>query len=469
MIPDILKFTASELSSAYRKKEISPVEVIKILLDWVGQNNPKLNAFTTIDESFALENAKQSEKRWLQKEELYTLDGVPITVKDNFDLKGWPSLMGSKLSENKNATNSSLLVNNLINSGVNVFGKTTMPEFFWKISNESPLTGITRNPWNLLFSPGGSSGGAASATASGMCFLAVGSDGAGSIRAPASFCGLVGLKPSNGIIPVDPPAKIGNVSCIGPISRSVTDAAMLFNILQCRTTKDPMSLLCNYEDFTEGLNSEVKGIKVAFTDEMHSPFKSDAEVISIVRSAIEKIPLIFKKTCLVEDSPIKSKEEASDAINLVKILRFSYFYSVINELSDNKKLQLDQDLLYTAKLGEFYSTTDYINASHSMQLLNIKFYDFFDRYDILAMPTVHEPPFLVNSPAYPPNAISLPYNMMFFNFFHQPAISIPCGITKSGLPVGIQLISGRYRDKFLLQVAKALEDELNFSYFSFLN
>src|SRR5438094_10493326 len=231
MTADLCALSATELLDAYRKHELSPVEVTRAVLERIDKLNPVVNAFNLVSDR-ALEDAKASEARWLAGQPKGLLDGVPVSIKDILLTKGWPTLRGSKTVDPTGSwQDDAPATARLREHGAVLLGKTTTPEFGWKGVTDSPLTGITRNPWNPKKTPGGSSGGAAAALASGMGALAVGTDGGGSIRIPCSFTGLFGIKPSFGRVPAWPLSPFGTVAHVGPIAKSVADAALMLGVM----------------------------------------------------------------------------------------------------------------------------------------------------------------------------------------------------------------------------------------------
>ncbi|HSA90126.1 MAG TPA: amidase family protein, partial [Burkholderiales bacterium] len=239
MSPDLCALSAAELLDGFRKKTLSPVEVTRAVLKRIEALNPVFNAFNLVDPEEAISLAKASEARWKSGQPKGLLDGVPVSIKDLLLTKGWPTLRGSKTIDPKGPWNDDAPATaRLREHGAVLLGKTTTPEFGWKGVTDSPLTGITRNPWNKEKTPGGSSGGAAAAVAAGMGPLAVGTDGGGSIRIPASFTGVFGIKPSFGRVPAWPLSPFGTVAHVGPMTRSVTDAALMLNALALPDARD---------------------------------------------------------------------------------------------------------------------------------------------------------------------------------------------------------------------------------------
>src|SRR5690348_10926368 len=230
---DVAYASAVSLLDFYGRGELSPVEATRLILDRLDALQPEINAFCVVDRDGAMAAARASEGRWLRGEAAGRLDGVPVTIKDLILMRGFPTRRGSRLVErNQDWPEDAPPTARLREAGAVIIGKTTTPEFGWKALGDSPLTGITRNPWDLSRTPGGSSAGAAAACAAGLGPLHVGSDGAGSIRIPSAFAGVFGLKPSFGRVPAHPPSPMGLLSHIGPIARSVADAALMLSVLR---------------------------------------------------------------------------------------------------------------------------------------------------------------------------------------------------------------------------------------------
>src|SRR5205823_9008350 len=276
---------ATALLDAYRKHELSPVEVTRAVLERIERLNPVLNAFTLVSEH-ALEDAKASEARWLAGQPRGLLDGVPVSMKDILLTKGWPTRRGSKTVDPKGPwQDDAPATARLREHGAVLLGKTTTPEFGWKGVTDSPLTGITRNPWNPRKTPGGSSGGAAAAVASGMGPLAVGTDGGGSIRIPCAFTGLFGIKPTFGRVPAWPPSPMGTVAHVGPIAKSVADAALMLSVMSQPDSRDWTALPYERRDYREGLEAGVRDLRIAYSANLGYA-KVDREVAEIVKKAV---------------------------------------------------------------------------------------------------------------------------------------------------------------------------------------
>ena len=263
---DVASTSAVELLQLYRAKALSPLEVTRTLLDRLDSLEPKINAFCLVDRDGALAAAGASEARWLRGEQTGALDGVPVTIKDLVLMRGFPTLRGSHLVERgQDWPEDAPATARLREAGAVILGKSTTPEFGWKALGDSPLTGITRNPWDLSRTPGGSSAGAAAACAAGIGPLHLGSDGAGSIRIPCAFTGIFGLKPSFGRVPAYPLSPMGLLAHIGPMARTVADAALMLTVIAGPDHRDPYALPPESKNFLDGLEESIRGWRVAYS------------------------------------------------------------------------------------------------------------------------------------------------------------------------------------------------------------
>src|SRR5690349_24199725 len=282
---DLCSLTAVQLLEGFNKHTLSPVEATKAVLARIEKLNPKLNAFCFLNQE-ALKDAEASEKRWMSGQPHGLLDGVPVSIKDLLLTKGWPTLRGSKTVDPKGPWNDDApVVARLREHGALLLGKTTTPEFGWKGVTDSPLTGITRNPWNPDKTPGGSSGGAAAALAAGMGPLGLGTDGGGSIRIPCSFTGTFGLKPSFGRVPAWPLSPFGTVAHVGPMTRTVTDAALMLNVLALPDARDWHALPYDRRDWRLALEDGITDLRVAYSPDLGYA-KVDPEVAAVVAKAV---------------------------------------------------------------------------------------------------------------------------------------------------------------------------------------
>jgi aspartyl-tRNA(Asn)/glutamyl-tRNA(Gln) amidotransferase subunit A len=448
---ELWTLTASELLEGFRKKTLSPVEVTQAVLARIEQLNPKLNAFCLVSES-ALEEAKASEARWTAGQPRGLLDGVPVSIKDIILTKGWPTLRGSKTIDAKGPWNDDAPATaRLREHGAVLLGKTTTPEFGWKGVTDSPLTGITRNPWNPAKTPGGSSGGAAAAVASGMGPLAVGTDGGGSIRIPCSFTGLFGIKPSFGRVPAWPLSPFGTVAHVGPMTRSVTDAALMLNVLAQPDARDWHALPYDARDWRMGLDGGVADLRIAYSPDLGYA-KVDPEVAAIVKKAVSVFEELGAKVDekhpgFTDPAPVFTTHWFSGAAFLMKGVK-------------NQKL-VDPGLREVAAQGEKITADQLLDAQMKRGALGVHMNLFHREYDLLLTPTLSIAAFDAGKEVADKmlqerwtdwTPFSFPFNLT-----QQPAASIPCGLTKAGLPVGLHIVGPRYADALVLRAARAFE------------
>src|SRR5438445_10174595 len=303
---DVAYASAVALLELYRRKELSPVEATRLILERLDALQPKINAFCVVDRDGALAAAQASERRWISGEAVGRLDGVPVTIKDLVLMRGFPTLRGSRLVDrDQDWSEDAPATARLREAGAVILGKTTTPEFGWKALGDSPLTGITRNPWDLARTPGGSSAGAAAACAAGIGPLHLGSDGAGSIRIPCAFSGIFGFKPSFGRVPAYPLSAMGLLAHIGPMARTVADAALMLNVLSAFDHRDPYALPPEDRDYLDGLEDGVRGWRVAYSPTLGYA-RVDPEITAAVAEAVrhfEALGAIVEEVDAIFPSP----------------------------------------------------------------------------------------------------------------------------------------------------------------------
>lgn len=445
---------ATELLKLYRKKRLSPVEVAREVCARVEKFDTRLNAYCLLDQEHVMAAARASEKRWHKGEPLGLLDGVPVSIKDIILTKGWPTLRGSRLIEKEQAWDEDApSTARLLEHGAVIVGKTTTPEFGWKAVTDSPLTGVTRNPWNPELTPGGSSGGGAVAVASGMCALSLGTDGGGSIRIPAGFTGVFGMKPSFGRVPAAPLSPFGTVAHLGPISRTVADAALMLTVIAEPDTRDWYALPRETRDYRIGLDEGVKYLRVAYSPNLGYA-SVDAEVKEVVERAIDVFVELGARVELVtpgfdEPRDVFLKHWSAGAANLAR------------NFDAAQRAQLDPGLAELISVGESWSLLDYLHAVDQRGALGQHMNRFHEHFDLLITPTLPIPAFAAGHQLSDPDTQQFwfdwtPFSYPF-NLTQQPAASIPCGFTSAGLPVGLQIIGPRHRDDLVLRASHAFE------------
>ena len=453
MSADLCALSATELVELYRMHAASPVEVARAVLGRIEKLNPELNAFCLISET-VLQEAAASEARWLRGEPRGLLDGVPVSIKDLLLTRNWPTLRGSKTADPKGPWNDDApCVARLREHGALLLGKTTTPEFGWKGVTDSPLTGITRNPWNKAKTPGGSSGGAAAALAAGMGPLAVGTDGGGSIRIPCAFTGLFGLKPSFGRVPAWPLSPFGTVAHVGPMTRSVSDAALMLNVLALPDARDWHSLACDARDYRTHLDDGVRDLRIAFSPDLGYA-RVDPEVASLVAKAVR----------VFEDLGAKVEQKNPGFDNAEPMFRTHWFSGaafLLKDMNKEKRRLVDPGLVEVAEQGARITTTEVLDAQMKRGALGTLMNLFHREYDLLVTPALSVPAFDagMNFPKTSKNENWTDWTPFTypFNLTQQPAASIPCGLTRDGLPVGLQIVGPKYADALVLRAARAFE------------
>ena len=447
--------SATDLLPLYRRKDVSPVEVVKAVLDRIDARNDLYLPFCHLDPAAALADAAASEARWLCASPLGLVDGIPTTVKDLLLTKGWPTLRGSRTVDPGQAwTEDAPAVARLREHGAVIIGKTTTPEWGWKGVCDSPLEGVTRNPWNPEMTPGGSSGGAAVAAALGMGCLHVGTDGGGSIRIPSAFSGVFGLKPTFGLVPAFPLSPFGTVAHVGPMTRSVADAARMLTVMARPDARDWHSLPHVERDFSVGLAAGVAGMRIALSLTL-----GYAEVDPQVRALVQKAASVLADMgAIVEECD----PGFADPTSIFEALWFSGAANLRRSIPKEKWPLMDPGLMRFADAGEKFGHMAHLEAVDKRGALGSHMALFHQKFDVLLTPTLPIAAFEVNRIApqgWPDQGDWVPWTPFSypFNLTQQPAASIPCGLTKEGLPVGMQIVAAKYRDDLVLRVARAYE------------
>jgi aspartyl-tRNA(Asn)/glutamyl-tRNA(Gln) amidotransferase subunit A len=451
---DLAECTATTLLRLYRSRQASPVEATRAVLARIERLNPVLNAFCWLAPDAALDAARASEARWARGAPEGELDGVPLSIKDIILTAGWPTLRGSKTVDPKQTWDVDAPVTaRLREANAVIVGKTTTPEFGCKGETNSPLTGITRNPWNPAKTPGGSSGGTAAAVASGMGPLSVGTDGAGSVRIPAAFCGNFGLKPSFGRVPAHPLSPFGTVAHLGPHTMSVADAALMLNVMKKPDARDWTSLPYDPTDMTIGLDDGVRGLRIAW-----SPTLGYATVHPEVAAAVERaVQALAEQGAHVE----AIDPGFADPLEITTGLWFVGAWTLWNGLTPAQQAVTDPDFKAEAELGAGYSALDVQRLNLRRGELGSHMRRFMQRYDLVATPAVAVPAFDArpagHSPMKPEAMLGWTPFSYPFNLTQQPACTIPCGLTGDGLPIGLQLVGPMFGDGQVLRAARAYE------------
>jgi aspartyl-tRNA(Asn)/glutamyl-tRNA(Gln) amidotransferase subunit A len=461
---DVTRLSATELLELYRRRELSPVEATRAVLARIDAQNATTNAYCLVREDETLESARQSEQRWHAGQPAGLLDGVPVSVKDLLLTIGWPTLRGSLTIDQAGPwTVDAPAVARLREHHAVLLGKTTTPEFGWKGVTDSPLTGVTRNPWDPSRTAGGSSGGAAAAVASGLGPLAVGTDGGGSIRIPASFCGIVGLKPTQGRVPVYPPSTFGTLSHVGPMARTVADLALLLDVIGSPDYRDPLSLSrpspASGEPDPTRISGEpdptrISGLRVAYSPALgYAPV--DPEVATAVRNAVTALEEHGARVTLADPG-------FGDPIATFDVLWRAGAAQIVDDVAVSRRPLIDPGLAEAASEGLRYSALDYLRALRGRSELGIAMGAFHQTHDLLVTPTEPIVAFAAGAeaPEGSPRWTSWTPFTYPFNLSHQPAATVPCGFSAAGLPIGVQVVGPRHADTLVLDACAAIEAAL---------
>jgi Asp-tRNA(Asn)/Glu-tRNA(Gln) amidotransferase A subunit family amidase len=448
--------SAFELKTAIKKKEISPLEVVQASLERAEALEPKINAFVTLSADLALAAAKKAEAEIMRGETGGLLGGLPISIKDVIPVKGVKFTTGSKVMADNIAAINAPVIERVMAAGGCIIGKTTTSEFGAKAVGDSPLTGVTRNPWNLEKTSGGSSAGATASVAAGITPFSIATDGGGSVRIPCSFTGLFGIKPQYARVPMYPVSAATTLAHCGAIARTVRDAALLLTVESGFDARDPFSVAEAPPDYLRACDQPIKGMRIAWSPTLGFAW-ADAEVLRIAEAAAMSFQQLG---CDVE---LVDKVFDADPVELWS----SEFYAGIGTRL-KPALEKSRDLLDPAVIAileeALQQTLDqyYANVFRRYDFRE-KTRQFFEKYDLLLSPTLPVPAFEVRRdlPAQleksDRNVVSWVYYTYPFNLTGQPAASIPAGFTASKLPVGLQMVARINREVDIFRAAAAFE------------
>ncbi|MBC6441471.1 MAG: amidase [Rhodospirillales bacterium] len=451
----LTRLSALELVDGFRAKRFSPVEVTDAALGLLDTIDGNLNSFCYRDDETARAMAAESEARWTRGEPLGPVDGVPVSIKDVLRVKGWPTRLGSKTVEAKQDWNDDApSVQRMREAGAVFLGVTTTPEMGWKGVTDCLLYGTTRNPWSIRLTPGGSSGGAAAAVACGVGPLAFGTDGGGSVRIPAGFCGIVALKPSFGRIAAWPPGLYGTLSHVGPMSRTVRDTALMLNVIGKPDSRDSWSLADDDIDYLASCEGGLKGLKIAYSPDL-GYVRVDPEIAKLADKAVEGLASLGAEVERI-DLDIPKPEEA------FRIIWYSSAATVLRGESKARRRFVDFGLSTIAAEGETYTAVELADAERARGRYAGQMAALFDTYDLLVTPTLPIPAFEAGLEVprdwphdrwYTWTPFTYPFNMT-----RQPALTVPCGFTADGLPAGLQIVGPFQADARVLQAGAAYQD-----------
>ena len=479
---NITDLTVHELQEKLSNKEITSEEIVKAYIENIEEKDAEVQAFITKVEEDAINEAKNIDKK-RENEEIPkdSLAGIPIGIKDNINVKGLKTTCASKMLENFISPYNATVVENLQAENLINLGKLNMDEFAMGSSTEHSAFKKTRNPWNLNKVPGGSSGGSAAAGAANIVPWALGTDTGGSIRQPASFCGVVGMKPTYGLVSrYGVVAFASSLDQVGPITKDVTDTAILLNVIAGHDEKDSTSVNKPKKDYTKALKNDVKGIKIAvpkefFAQGVNEDVKKNLEnAIEIYKSLgakVEEISLDVNKYSLATYYIIACAE-ASSNLGRFDGIRFGYRAKNANSLKEIYKNSRTEGfgkevkrriILGTYVLSSGYYDAYYKKAEKVRTLILEEFEKVFKKYDVILTPTSPTTAFNIGENIKDPLTMYLAdICTVPVNIAGLPGISIPCGVDKDGMPVGMQLIGNRFNEDAILNAAYTFEQKIKF-------
>lgn len=452
--------SAVDLTEKIRNKELSPVEVANAFLERAEAVNPKLNAFVTMHPEKTRAWAKEAEDAVQRGDDLGSLHGLPVSIKDLTHTEGIRSTCGSKVFEDFIPDEDAPLVKRLKGAGAVSMGKTNTPEFGWLAITDNDLFGRSSNPWNVDYTTSGSSGGAGAACAAGLAPISMGSDGGGSIRHPASFCGLYGFKSTFGMIPKHPSADgWPTLSHNGPLTRTVADAALAMDVLSGYDRADMYSSPLPQQHFLQNLDRDINGLRVAYTSDLGHAVV-DPQVVGRFEEGVK----------VFESLGCELTEAAPDVVDARKLFQGIMFVEAVGSdlryIEEDGSSKMTKDLTtFIQKRKDIYAR-EYMDSQTKRQALYSRIHAFFSDFDLLITPTMAIPPF-----KHPETMAEYPHEVngtevtstgwhpftFPFNLTGQPAATVPCGFCNDGLPIGLQIVAPKYDDLLVMQASAQFE------------
>jgi aspartyl-tRNA(Asn)/glutamyl-tRNA(Gln) amidotransferase subunit A len=462
-VTDLCFTPAVDLAELIRRRELSPVEITRAVLERIEQLNARLGAYVLVHAERALKEARHAEQAVIAGQRLGPLHGVPVSIKDNLWTAGDCTTFGSRLLAEFVAPEDAPSVAGLRAAGAIFVGRTNLPEFAWRGSTDNRLFGESRNPWDLTRTPGGSTGGGAAAVAAGLGPLALGSDGAGSIRIPASFCGLVGLKPTFGRVPMYPAAGGHElVAHVCPLARTVRDVALMMNAIARYDGRDPFALPDDDVDYLAACDEPLVGKRGGGSRRIRIAWSADLGFAPIDPETREICAAAARGFA---ESGVEIEEASPDLGDPSWILRTLYGGAQAGAHAarpPEQKAQMDPELVAYADASAGLTVGEFLKALAARQAMVDTLRRFFEKYDLLLTPTLCLPAFplgLVGPREVAGREVThLGWTLCYpFNYSGQPAVSVPAGWTASGLPVGLQIVGRRLEDALVLRAAATFE------------
>ncbi len=456
MTKDDLAYTpATELAALIANKSVSPVEVVQTILERIESHEAKVNAFVHLAADQVMDAARAAERAVTEGAPLGPLHGVPVTIKDLAFTRDMPTQFGSAIMQGNQPTEDAPFVRRLRQAGAIVLGKTTTSEYGWMGVSNSPLTGITHNPWKHGYNAGASSAGAGAACAAGFGPLHQGSDGAGSIRMPAHFCGVFGLKPTYGRVPQFPVSTADYTTHNGPMARTVADAALMLRVMAGPDPLDHTSCESPPPAYDARLHDGIRGKRIAYSPDLGHA-RVDPEVAALVRRAVDRFTELG---AVVEEVAVPW---AADGPELARLFWPAHFTRIAPKLAEWES-RMDPGFVALIRAGLAVSMTDYMLARDRKAAYIAAAHRWFEDWDFLLTPAVSVAAFPADRiipahwPAHAWDWLSWAEFSYPFNLTGDPAASVPCGFTADGLPVGLQIVGRRFDDLGVLQASAAFE------------
>ena len=479
---ELYELSIKEISELIKKKEVSPVELTKQILNRIERYDGDINSYVTVLSDYAIQKAKKAQDDIASGKYLGPLHGVPVGLKDIFVMKDVRTTAGSKILENFKPLYNATVTQKLLDAGAIIVGKNNMDEFAMGSSNETSYFGVVKNPWDLQRVPGGSSGGSAAAVAASLCYGSVGTDTGGSIRQPASLCGIVGMKPTYGNV-----SRFGMIAFAssldqaGPLTKSVYDAAIILNLISGHEPRDSTSVNAPVPDYISNLKNDIKGLKVGIPKEYFID-GIDAEVLKAVQDAIKIITELGAE--IIEMSLphteyataayyIIAPSEASSNLARYDGVKYGYRSQSFDDLLDMYKNTKSEGfggevkrriMIGTYALSAGYYDAFYNKARKVQTLIRQDFQNAFEKVDVILTPTAAEPAFKLGEKTSDP--IKMYLSDIFTNptnLAGLPGISLPCGYTNDGLPIGLQFIGKPFDEQNVLNAAYAYESNTDWN------
>jgi len=475
-VKEIRQFTALQLAEKIKHKEISVTEAVQATLEQIHQAEPEIHSYVTLDEEGALKQAAEIQEKISRGELEGPLAGVPAAIKDNLCIEGLRTTCSSRILENFVPTYTAEAVLNLQKAGAVILGKTNMDEFAMGSTTETSAFGITRNPWNPKHVPGGSSGGSCAAVAAQECFYALGSDTGGSIRQPAAFCGVTGLKPTYGTVSRYGLIAYGSsLDQIGPVAKDVADCAAVLEVITSYDRKDSTSLNRKDTDFISALKKDVKGMKIGIpkdylgeglNGEVRESVLAAAKVLEAQGALVEEFDLSLVEYAIPAYYVIACAEASSNLARFdgVKYGYRSQEYEGLHQMYKKSRSEgFGPEVKRRIMLGSFvlssgYYDAYYLKALRTKALIKQAFDQAFETYDVILGPAAPTTAPEIGKSLEDPLKMYLgDIYTVSVNLAGLPAMTLPCGIDRKGLPIGLQLIGGCFQEKKILQAAYAFE------------